>query len=342
MYTKIANQKGRECECGVCTMRMSSRGELPALNLKTAALSTPVFIERESEGGDDDDAMMGGVMSPLLAHNYDLLSSASKAHSNARMQLDLASGTKNWEMAMIPSNGELPFIVNRPTYLKSDTEFLHVKRVSVAHDMAAGEQPAIVRANWKFPSTFGVYIEGTSDYRHTDQFPLTYSGFFEAPTSALRSGAVNQESVKRRITSGEFHVVSPTELIIDYHIRPLRYVWSATYLLQQGARQVAVPRKDLSVVQANQIFGPVPDDTRGPEEWSVNEYDVPYLMVVGITAVKERIRLCGSMIYYDDVDEPSNESEAMEKIMQSCPYLRIGDEFKGPEMTQVVGKLVAG
>lgn len=74
-----------------------------------------------------------------------------------------------------------------------------------------------------------------------------------------------------------------------------------------------------------QVFGP---SDPNPVNQQRVDADVLYVAVVAIDmlAASEQVRLCGSILYYDNSIVPTHHDDAVQAMMADCPYYNIGPE----------------
>ena len=244
----------------------------------------------------------------------------------------LAMSKPWWEMAPITGNGVLPFVVSTPGNM---TEAQYLSSLKMGEPLAAAESdedsdsdgdgaatdeplPAIVRSNYKWLAN--IYIDPTD--KTTPSKPL-YAGKFGSPFFAPEE--------QRRCFRGEFQIVEPIKLIVDWHTRPLSNMGLKNATLKaNGAMRFSIPLSVVDVVSGGPLAQPAVNlnsDTPPPEK----QKKVPYMCIVGIDAIcaSKRVRMCGSMYYYDAIDEPQAHKRVVNALLQSCPYYNIGDEMSG-------------
>ena len=62
------------------------------------------------------------------------------------------------------------------------------------------------------------------------------------------------------------------------------------------------------------------------------------MCIVGIDAIcaSKRVRMCGSMYYYDAIEQPYEHKLIVSALLKTCPYYDIGDEMEGAPGSRVL------
>ena len=56
---------------------------------------------------------------------------------------------------------------------------------------------------------------------------------------------------------------------------------------------------------------------------------IKYVLVAAVDLLNKQTRMCGSALYWDDAAVPTETAGALNHVIASCPYYRIGEEFSG-------------
>ena len=90
------------------------------------------------------------------------------------------------------------------------------------------------------------------------------------------------------------------------------------------------PPLDWEAIRGPSLFTGLPVGTK-----------IKYIMVAAIDLINKQTRLCGSVLYYDDVNIPTETDGALNHVIGSCPYYRIGNEFSGAPDSKAARRILA-